>query len=535
MSVIDNIVIGAGPAAAAVVSALVEDRRQSVTVLDVGTRLERWRQELLDEARIQPVALWPTSTRRALSEQPKSVGAVLPEKRVYGSDFPFRDEGQLAGVEAEGGANPNLVSSAFGGFSNVWGAQVMPFTRPTIDRWPVSYADMTAAYRDILRLIPFAGVDDDLAELFPLLVAPAPLPRLAPRTETILRRYERSRHRIRPLGITVGAARLAFDASRCTRCGLCMTGCPDGLIFSASHLLDSLIAHRSVRYQSRSLVLEVTEDATGASVRWKDPATGRLHERSADRVFVAAGGIGSTRLLATLKSLEGKSLKLQEALQFVLPALSIRSAGDPRQQAAFTLNQFNVALQLDEDGRDLPFIHFYPYNAAMLEAVPRVLRVRSLDPALASLMARLTVGLGYLPSWASPTVQLRIGARRHDGELPEVTVRRDDFGDLPMLKATVSALRRVAPWLDLWPMPGVRLGAAGKSYHFGGTLPMAEASDPRELVADRLGRPRGIRRVHFVDGAVLPDIPATTFTLTVMANARRIAVEAMKREIEAAA
>jgi choline dehydrogenase-like flavoprotein len=38
-----------------------------------------------------------------------------------------------------------------------------------------------------------------------------------------------------------------------------------------------------------------------------------------------------------------------------------------------------------------------------------------------------------------------------------------------------------------------------------------------------------------VDGAVLPDIPATTFTLTVMANARRIAVEAMKREIEAAA
>jgi len=148
MSVIDNIVIGAGPAAAAVVSALVEDRRQSVTVLDVGTRLERWRQELLDEARIQPVALWPTSTRRALSEQPKSVGAVLPEKRVYGSDFPFRDEGQLAGVEAEGGANPNLVSSAFGGFSNVWGAQVMPFTRPTIDRWPVSYADMTAAYAD---------------------------------------------------------------------------------------------------------------------------------------------------------------------------------------------------------------------------------------------------------------------------------------------------------------------------------------------------------------------------------------------------
>jgi choline dehydrogenase-like flavoprotein len=40
-----------------------------------------------------------------------------------------------------------------------------------------------------------------------------------------------------------------------------------------------------------------------------------------------------------------------------------------------------------------------------------------------------------------------------------------------------------------------------------------------------LGRPVGFERVSAVDAAVLPSIPATTITLTVMANAHRIASE----------
>jgi choline dehydrogenase-like flavoprotein len=34
-------------------------------------------------------------------------------------------------------------------------------------------------------------------------------------------------------------------------------------------------------------------------------------------------------------------------------------------------------------------------------------------------------------------------------------------------------------------------------------------------------------RVHLVDGSVLPTIASTTFTLTVMANAHRIATEVL--------
>ena len=71
---------------------------------------------------------------------------VLPEKRIYGSDFPFRDVGQLDGITALGDANPSVVSGAYGGFSNVWGAQVMPFSEATFDLWPVSLGEMGPHY-----------------------------------------------------------------------------------------------------------------------------------------------------------------------------------------------------------------------------------------------------------------------------------------------------------------------------------------------------------------------------------------------------
>ena len=45
---------------------------------------------------------------------------------------------------------------------------------------------------------------------------------------------------------------------------------------------------------------------------------------------------------------------------------------------------------------------------------------------------------------------------------------------------------------------------------------------PGALESDLWGRPQGWKRVHAVDATVLPSIPATTVTFSVMANAHRI-------------
>jgi choline dehydrogenase-like flavoprotein len=51
--------------------------------------------------------------------------------------------------------------------------------------------------------------------------------------------------------------------------------------------------------------------------------------------------------------------------------------------------------------------------------------------------------------------------------------------------------------------------------------------NPGDFQADLLGRPTGFSRVHVVDASVFPSLPATTITLSVMANAHRIGSAAL--------
>ena len=97
-----------------------------------------------------------------------------------------------------------------------------------------------------------------------------------------------------------------------------------------------------------------------------------------------------------------------------------------------------------------------------------------------------------------------------------------------MLKRVIRQLRRCGRALDLHPIPGqTKLSGPAKSYHYGGTFPM-QAKPFGEFSSDLLGRVGPWRNVHLIDASVFPTVAATTFTLTIMANAHRIATEALR-------
>jgi hypothetical protein len=97
-----------------------------------------------------------------------------------------------------------------------------------------------------------------------------------------------------------------------------------------------------------------------------------------------------------------------------------------------------------------------------------------------------------------------------------------------MLREVLRRMTRAGPYLDLLPIKMMQfVSASAKSYHFGGSFPHARIDRGGSLNTDRVGRLKTWRHIHIVDGSVFPGIPATTFTLTVMANARRIAEESV--------
>jgi hypothetical protein len=212
----------------------------------------------------------------------------------------------------------------------------------------------------------------------------------------------------------------------------------------------------------------------------------------------------------------------------VIPFASYHPVPDPRGADGFTLNQFNILLRLGDDDRDLAHVHMYPYNPAFDDALPAVLRTPALRWVQTSAIRRITVGLGYLPSWRSPRVELTFqpsGA----GVLPDVDVRGALENPSPRARrAVLRKLLRAAPMLDLWPiLPAVDTSGPAKSYHYGGSFPHARDGRAAGGSTDPLGRLVGSRRVHLIDGSVLPTVASTTFTLTVMANAHRIASAAV--------
>jgi choline dehydrogenase-like flavoprotein len=504
-----------------------------VSVLDIGGRLEADKADARERLALAAQPHWHPQDVAAVTQLPvTSTTKGVPEKRTYGSDYPFRDFGQREGLIACDGINDALVSGAYGGFSNAWGAQFMPFTAATFRRWPISVEEMHRHYRPILQNIPYAAEEDDLAELFPLLDGATPLPRLSPRSHAVLVRYARHRERLNRRGVLLGRARLAMDAPGCVRCGLCMTGCPYSLVYSASHTMDGLRQRSRITYYEGLLAVRVEEEADSVTVVAKELETGRHQRFSADLVLLACGAVGTSRLVMGSLGLFDTPAEIIESRQFALPFLSGRAVADPRRTNDFTLNQFNMVVKLDAEAYDLSLLHFYTYNPAFLDALPTVVRRRRAGFARAQLLRRLSVALGYLPSWASPNFVLRAHRPAVPGTLPSITVTssrdRSTFANNAMLRGVLSRVWASAPFLDLWPLlPALRVSAEGKSYHWGGTFPHSDRPVGR-FSSDKLGRVAPWRRVHLVDSSVFPTVPANTFALTAMANAHRIADTALK-------
>ncbi len=140
-------------------------------------------------------------------------------------------------------------------------------------------------------------------------------------------------------------------------------------------------------------------------------------------------------------------------------------------------------------------------------------------PIWRALARRLIVAQVFLHSDHSHGIAL---SPSEDGRLNAVQMTNAATGDIMASAARAYADGFAKAGLVALPF-ALRHGQVGASFHLGGSLAMSDA--PRGAQTDMLGQVPGLHRVHVVDASVLPSIAATTITMTVMANAHRIASE----------
>jgi choline dehydrogenase-like flavoprotein len=244
-------------------------------------------------------------------------------------------------------------------------------------------------------------------------------------------------------------------------------------------------------------------------------------ELSASRVFVACGAVSSTRLMLASMGRTPGTRRLHDSQYFLIPMATARAAPIRVTGQGNTLAQIFLELDDERISRYTAHMQIYGYNDLMISpfAARLPMRADALERVLGPVARRILVIQGYLHSRDSPGLTVHTST-------DSVRLVGDDRGGVDVrIGRLVRHLAANARVLGMVPIPGLtQFGQPGKSNHLGGSFPMR--LEPAEMETDTVGRLAHWDRVHLVDASVLPSVPATTVTLSVMANAHRIAAAA---------
>jgi choline dehydrogenase-like flavoprotein len=532
------VVVGSGPAGVACARALV-GRGARVTLLDVGREAPDDARALLAALALDDPADWDpaaaerlrASTRQAMAAQREAGDAGVARvtrtlKPLAGSLYPYAVDEPLQPLDDN--AVAFYGSLARGGLTSVWGGAMLPYLDDDLGAWPIGVGDLAEHYRTVLEWVPLVARHDALEELLPLYTDTAePLAR-TPQVSAFLRDLDRARDRLAAAGITAGASRLAVWAGvrggerSCRLAGVCLHGCPYGSIWSAAQELERLVGAGKIAYEPQAFVEHVEETAGGVRVRVRAPGDGSRRTVEASRVFLAAGALSSTRLVLSSLEAYDRTVQLRDSQLVAVPFLRLPGRRVGVERSGNTLAQVFMELRDPAVSSGTVHVQLYGFNDLMLHELAAMshLPPHVAQRVLGPLLGRIFFAQCYLHSDDSSGIAMTL---TRDGDPGRVELRPVPNAATEAVRRRVLArLRGVARVTKAMPLgPLGYLGPPGMGYHVGGSLPMRAAPGPLE--SDTLGRPHGLERVHVVDASVFPTIPATTVTLSVMANATRIA------------
>lgn len=515
-------VIGSGPAGVACAHALLQ-RGAQVVLLDAGVALEKSRADLVAELGAQPPQNWTTAQLKNFKAGMTADTKGIPLKLAYGSDYPYREADVHLPADYRGVAlRPSLGR---GGFSAVWGAAMMPYSETDTADWPIRSGDLAEHYSAVAKLTGLAASHDDLEKIFPLHVENPAALALSRQAKILHASLEKNRAALQTAGIHFGQSRLAVKAGKngCAYCGLCMYGCPYGYIYNAEQTLRELQKYPNFTYRSDAIVTGLRETETHAVITGYHRTSRELFEFSADRAYLAAGVVATAKIILQSLGFYDRTVRLKDSQYYLFPLLLTRSGGDVQREKLHTLSQLFVEIFDERVTPRAVHLQIYSYNDLVGQAVRQSFGPMKtiLEPLARALEKRLLIVQGYLHSDHSSQIAVTLkkgnpGRLDLQAELnPEVR---------PAIRRVLRKLTRHARQTGAWPFaPMLQVAEPGRGFHNGSSFPMRE--NPGELETDTLGRLPNWRRIHIVDASVLPDIPATQITFSVMANAHRIGAE----------
>ena len=500
-------VVGAGAAATGVLRGLVEWGGDCETWLfGLGSQLPAPPDKLVadgfDSNSFRQIYSQLRTKKRFAFPPPKShFGKILPKHEVAGKRSLWR-------------------SSNYGGLMTIWGGGMFPFTDRELASWPVHARDLDPYYKLIAERVGVCGEADALNDYFERDYVNRPPLRTSPVVRSLLDSINATKGGDH-FDFVAGASRLALETrsgleNSCDYLGECMLGCPRKAIWSADRELD--------RYKREG---SVSQHVTGRVLRFKETAAGSFLEVEAkdgdsvtehgpfDRIFVAAGCIGSTEIVMRSLGIEHGPQMLDNAV-VSFPVLYTGHAPTSSDRSDRYFSLCNASIGAVPKDRAQPFaqISIYP-------AFDHLWRYYTPSP-LWSLAA---------PLWRFARWRFLLGRVFFAGSLNRtysfalsgsgLEIAPNETPPLGETGSTFMREFRAATNHGGFYVPPVPPGGHATSSHYAGTFPYG-----CDVLPSRSGRIAP--RVYLADASTWPTAPSISPTFTIMANACRTAHEALE-------
>jgi choline dehydrogenase-like flavoprotein len=407
------------------------------------------------------------------------------------------------------------------------------------DDWPLSYRDLVPFYEAVEQEMGVAGMPGNPAYppgfVPPLPAAPIHLP-----GRTMAEGMNRLGWHWWP-GTNAIPTRAYRHQSQCVRYGVCRMGCPEGAKASVdvTHLPQAVANGAQLIKGAR--VYEISLDSRGRATGAAYIKEGQHHRQRASMVLMAAGGIGTPRILlmstsarfpdglANTSGLVGKRLMLHPY------GSAVGVYEDDLEDWLGPAGEYIASMQFYESDPSRGFVRGAKWSllpiAGPLEAVDKwgghetAGRGDFYGPGSAERMRSL---VGHMMQWhvvpedlpeESNRVELHPTLTDSDGlpgaaihyRVSENTERIVEFNLARALEA-----HHAAGATQSW-VAGRKLSTG----HNTGTTKMGE--NPETSVVDAFGRAHSVPNLYVIDGSVFPTSTGVNVTATICALAKRTA------------
>lgn len=428
----------------------------------------------------------------------------------------------------------HIESLALGGLGNAWGLACYAMSGRELALMGLDQTEMEQSYRRVAARIGLSGEEDDCSPY-----TRGPISELQPALElddaaaAMLDAYRAQRTRLNRVGVFAGKPVLALLSE--DKDGRRASAYQD-MDFWADHgrsayrpliTIDELQRQPRFTYQPGALVLRFArETGTAVRVEYLDLPSGERRSITCGALVLAAGTLGTTRIVVRSVYPDATARPelpiLCDPYYYVL-CLRLALIGRATKDRRHSVTQLVLALDESRDGSHVPIAAFTSYRSTLLFRLIKEapLGRRDARRLLQYLQSGLTVAGIHHPNLPGAGRRLRLD---RDDSSPTGDALRIRFslevGERERIerdqRVLLSAFRR----LGSIPIRVVDLGF-GASIHYAGTLPFGDPAP--HGVAAATGRLNGWESVYVADGSPFRMLPAKGITLTLMAQADRVA------------